>query len=271
MRGIRILFIAILVGVAMVLSAWAQEGEKEFKKSCRGCHGDILEKWDASPVKHFPYEKQKCESCHAAEHKKFTAEKDKPCAICHSLDSEKIKKSHFSLNLAGADCFSCHYVHGAPNEGMLKEVVHMPFEAGMCDACHSVDPAGKIQVKENIHEACFVCHSEIQTKEGETIHPALEMGECNQCHNPHTSPHSKLLNQTVSETCFNCHSEDQAKKHPFDVVPSEKIALQADLTYEGLVTCVSCHNPHKAKFPFLMKETLEGQKACSQCHQKETK
>jgi predicted CXXCH cytochrome family protein len=253
-----------------VFSLAQAEDISEFKKRCRGCHKEILDEWDLADVKHYPYIEQKCESCHAAEHKKFTAEVEKPCLICHDLASDKIKKAHFSAELSGVDCFNCHYTHGASQKGLLKEFVHMPFTSGMCGVCHELTSEGKITAKSDIKKACLSCHGNLVAEGEDVVHAAYEMLECANCHNPHTSDQDKLLNKGVSEICFDCHDKNQAKKHPYDVVPSDKIILEKTnkvwLNSSNKVTCVSCHKPHASKISFLLKKPIDEDGLCYTCH-----
>lgn len=261
----------IFVFLVFCFSAFAEE--KEFKKGCRACHKEILDKWDSQEMKHFPYAQEKCESCHAAEHKKFTAEVEKPCLICHDLASEKIKKAHFSTNLSGVNCFNCHYTHSSDKRGLLKESVHAPFASGMCDACHNLSPAGKIEVKKEQKKVCLTCHSNLVNKDDTFIHGAYEMLDCADCHNPHTASENSLLEKRVTEICFQCHDKSEAQKHPYDVVPSKKIILDKNnkiwLTYTKEISCVSCHEPHSARIPFLLRESLKEGKLCYNCHIKQ--
>lgn len=247
--------------------------DKEFKKSCRGCHSEELGKWDMSEVKHFPYREEKCESCHAAEHKKFTAELGKPCLICHDLNSEKIKKAHFSTDLGGVNCFNCHYTHAADKKGLLKESVHEPFVSGMCDVCHNISAEGKIEVKGQTKKICLACHSSLLVKDDTVKHSGYDMLECVDCHNPHTGGEKWLLKKKITQICFDCHGKEEAAKHPYDVVPSQKINLDKNneiwLTNDRQMSCVSCHNPHSAKIPFLLRESLEDGKLCNICHPKQ--
>lgn len=268
-RSLGVCLLAGLMSFTFIVVACAQSDEdSEFKKGCRACHNELIEKWDGAKTRHFPYAKQKCEVCHAAEHKKFTAEKSKPCTICHSLTSEKLKKAHFNADVTTANCFKCHYTHGSERKGMLKEVLHVPFESGMCDMCHQVTAEGKIEVKGEVKKICTACHSDKTPKADDIVHAGFEMSECTDCHTPHTSPFGKLLVENLSDKCFSCHDKEVAKKHPFDVKASPKTAPKMDVKWltDGKVTCVSCHEPHFAKVPFLLKAPLEGGKLCDKCH-----
>lgn len=290
----KILAIISIFIFMLVFSAQASAEEKEFKKGCRGCHKEMIEKWDTAEIKHYPYREEKCESCHSLEHKKFTplevraegaastsggllltgftAELDKPCLICHDLAAEKIKKAHFSSDFTGKNCFSCHYTHASDKKGMLKEWAHEPFVSGMCDMCHEINSEGKIKVKEDIKKVCLVCHSDLAGKEDKFVHPAYEMMECTECHDPHTSAYARLLKKGISEICFSCHGKEVAKKHPYDVSPSNKIILEKSnkiwFNYSNKLTCVSCHKPHTANQSFLLKESLENGRLCYSCHKK---
>jgi predicted CXXCH cytochrome family protein len=251
----------VVLYLGLIFSASAQESE--FKKGCRQCHNEVLDKWDMAEVKHFPYREQGCESCHALEHKKFTAELGKPCVICHDLASVEIKKGHFGADVTGADCFNCHYTHGSDRKGLLKEEVHTPFGSGMCDVCHKIGSEGKIETKAELKKTCLICHANIATKEDKITHAAYELFECTSCHSAHTATYDGLLNKELTALCLDCHGKNQVRKHPYDVRPSEKI------TYSDTVTCVSCHRPHAAKFSFLLKDSLQEGKLCYNCHKKE--
>lgn len=259
------------LGMAFSVSVSAEE--KEFKKGCRACHSEQIDKWDASEITHFPYREEKCESCHAAEHKKFTAEQRKPCLICHDLNSDKIKKAHFSADLSAVTCFGCHYTHASDKKGLFKEAVHEPFVSRTCDTCHSLNSEGKIEVKGQVKKICFGCHSNLVAKDDTIKHSGYEMLDCVDCHNPHTASLKWLLRKTVTEICFDCHDKSEAAKHPYDVVPTQKINLDKSdkmwLTYSRQISCVSCHNPHSAKIPFLLREPLEDGKLCYLCHLKQ--
>ncbi|MDP1854052.1 MAG: cytochrome c3 family protein [Candidatus Omnitrophota bacterium] len=303
-------FVCLIIFLSSSHVSFVIAQEKEFKKGCRACHSEQIDKWDASEVRHFPYAREKCESCHAAEHKKFTpleknsdkvnsenmvsngeltqasagtvgessltgftAEQEKPCLICHDLNSEKIKKAHFSGDLTGVNCFNCHYTHAADKKGLLKESVHEPFVSGMCDACHNISAEGKIEVKGQTKKICLACHSSLLTKDDTVKHSGYDMLECVDCHNPHTSSEKWLLKKKITQICFDCHGKEEAAKHPYDVVPSQKINLDKGneiwLTNDRQMSCVSCHNPHSAKIPFLLRESLEDGKLCNICHPKQ--
>src|SRR3989338_1932237 len=158
-RGVVTGLSLVILSLAFPFPVRAEE-DSEFKKGCRECHEEILGSWDLASVKHPPYVKQKCESCHSAEHKKFNSEKGQPCLVCHNLDSDKILEAHGSFNLSEADCYQCHDIHGSEQEGLLKKTVHPPFASGMCEVCHSADADGKLKVIDNLRKACLACHSD---------------------------------------------------------------------------------------------------------------
>ncbi len=262
-------FFALLFIFCFGMTGLSHTDEANFRKKCQTCHKRVLGEWDAAKVVHFPYAEGSCESCHSSKHKKFTGEINELCLICHDLDDAVLKKSHFNANVEGVACTSCHYTHGSDRKAMFKESVHEPFSSGMCDACHEVTPEGKLKQLDGMNDICLTCHDGIVAKDEKVIHPAFEMLECTNCHNPHTSPDIKLLKKPVSEVCFECHEPMVAKKHPYDVTPSKKIIKnEALFAHGGHVTCVSCHKPHASKLPVLLKESIDNRELCYKCHKK---
>jgi len=250
---------------------YSEKEEKDFKKRCRECHYEVIEKWDESEVVHYPYVQEKCEVCHAAKHKKLTSRRNKPCEVCHNLALNNIRSAHATVDVSGSDCTFCHYAHGASKPGMLKETIHPPFGAKMCQVCHDIDVKGGIKPKEDMTSICLMCHDDKKINPGDVVHPAFEMLDCIECHSPHTTTRDKLLLddlENMSEFCLSCH-DGEAPQHPHGIKPSDKIHLNDEkkwLSYEGKVTCISCHNPHKSKNPSLLRESPEDGGFCSNCH-----
>lgn len=277
MRRVSPIGVIVCAFIFCFANQWMQTGSaradqtQEYKKECQACHAEQLNAWDLADVQHFPYKAGKCRSCHAAEHKQFNSELTQTCQVCHDLNSEKIKKAHFSANISGVDCLKCHYTHASDQKGLLKEVTHQPFGLKMCGACHVVDEAGKIKVQDNIEKVCKACHSDKTGKGMAVAHPALEMLGCPDCHNPHTTSRPRLLSRNMTDLCLDCHDQSQIEKHPVDIEPSAKAAVNPGkpwLILDGKVTCASCHNPHFAEIPFLLKETTVDGKLCADCHTK---
>ena len=79
----------------------------------------------------------------------------------------------------------------------------------------------------------------------------------------------------IGSLCRRCHEKsiDDALSHPVDMVPVN-IALPGDLplSWEGLMTCSTCHNIHAAAPPghggkwFYLRRDVAGQPFCAACH-----
>jgi len=86
----------------------------------------------------------------------------------------------------------------------------------------------------------FCCALAFPAAAKESVHLPYAERMCDSCHGM----------EDKAETCLDCHDQAQAEKHPKN----------------DMVTCISCHYPHKADLPFLLRETLDGGKLCENCH-----
>ncbi len=126
--------------------------------------------------------------------------------------------------------------------------------------------------------------------------------DCLGCHDPHYAKAQKLfkVNNTlqpnprtggtidgISALCLGCHNLTEAggvgikpvylhMTHPVNVKPNPKIAKMPDsLTRDGMIQCVSCHDPHPSNksWRYLRVETEGGAnvgKFCMACHPAKT-
>jgi len=71
--------------------------------------------------------------------------------------------------------------------------------------------------------------------------------------------------KTSVDVCYRCHPEQKiGVSHPVKI-PLKKGMKKTDLPLEsGLVTCVSCHEPHAANLPYLLRK--ENTFLCLSCH-----
>jgi len=235
-----------------------------------------------------PANKQGCEACHGpgAEHvrkgggrgvaivtfsiKDPAAKKSSQCLSCHQ-DTRSVAfwdmSRHRSLDVACYDCHSAHY--GGDKYLKAAEPAlcfnchrdirsqsnrqsHHPLKEGLikCSDCHNpMGDFGKKQIKaDSVNELCYTCHAE---KRGPFLweHPPVEE-KCLNCHVPHGSNHSKLLEKKVPYLCQSCHDE---RGHPGSVYTKFE-------TFRGLATsgknrmfarsCLNCHsNIHGSNGP----------------------
>ncbi len=114
---------------------------------------------------------------------------------------------------------------------------------------------GKVKLKNKGSKLCFTCHDKmkIKLKAKKYLHNPVKRGECEKCHNPHTSVDTKLLNVKSDELCLSCHTEKKAEFNDTTVHPPVR---------EG--NCLACHDPHGASNKFFLKKM--GSDLCFNCH-----
>ena len=69
--------------------------------------------------------------------------------------------------------------------------------------------------------------------------------------------------------CYRCHAEATlGTSHPVRLYGGRDVRIPDDLpTVDGMLTCVTCHNPHSAPGEMLVRETIKT-KLCVACHTK---
>ncbi|SNB47138.1 cytochrome c3 family protein [Geobacter sp. DSM 9736] len=141
----------------------------------------------------------------------------------------KIRKRAVMLILAAAGMFLVQPVHARDN-----------------DLVYKLKPGSKGKL-------CLGCHPTFQdTMARPFVHTPLKNGECNGCHNPHTSNHGKMLAADVKLVCLTCH----------DTVIPAKAASTHKVVADG--ECMKCHDPHAAANKFNLLGA--GNQLCFACH-----
>ena len=99
-----------------------------------------------------------------------------------------------------------------------------------------------------------MCHDDIGdlADQAQVPHPAMELGPCIQCHNPHASAQRKLRKLPDGRECADCHDEQVAGQ---DEVSHGVISL---------VGCEACHEPHGGSQEKLLRNA--GPELCLSCH-----
>ena len=69
--------------------------------------------------------------------------------------------------------------------------------------------------------------------------------------------------------CYQCHSESTlGTSHPVRLYGGRDVRIPEELpTVDGMLTCVTCHDPHGAPGKMLVRETIKT-KLCVACHYK---
>ncbi len=75
--------------------------------------------------------------------------------------------------------------------------------------------------------------------------------------------------ESAINRCYRCHPKSMlGVSHPVGIelssVMKSNLKLKAVKLIDGKVTCVSCHNPHTSRYPYLLRDKQE--RLCVSCH-----
>jgi DmsE family decaheme c-type cytochrome len=239
---------------------------------CATCHAEVAKKFEGNP--HTKLAAQhgaagvNCEGCHGpgGDHvagggdvtkifnpsKHSAKEVDETCLKCHSSAHPDFERSpHAKANVG---CTSCHDIHAAKEEKLLKASqptlcfqchtdekpqFDMPFHHKVneglvkCSDCHDVHGTfekSNLRSRNDSNLICTKCHTE---KRGPFVyeHTPVKGEGCMGCHTPHGSQNARMLNMpNVNVLCNQCHSPVAAGTvHGINAGSSE------------LTPCTDCH------------------------------
>ena len=247
--------------------------ERDGQDLCIICHQARKAEFSQKVI-HAPVE-DGCIDCHdphsSSMRFQLRAEGDTVSALCFNCHEEEIftqKARHEPV--AEGDCIACHRPHSSPNESLLiaskdagelcfechedrkeeftMENVHPPAEEDCCN-CHDPHSSkNEYQLVEAGGKLCANCHEELNPeiftaiKTAKVQHPPVEQGKCPQCHRPHSSNFSSLLQKPMEKLCFSCHTDLG------DIVNESKNRHGPVKTGD----CTACHNVHGSEFAKLL-------------------
>jgi predicted CXXCH cytochrome family protein len=241
-----------------------------------------------------------CRLCH----------KDKDGGVAkgnHPIDSTKIEFSPELRKLGAIEgskknqviCESCHRVHGAPNDNFLIDSAQGGGQ--LCLDCHS-DKEGMV---DTVHDLRVSAPTSTNLKGKNPV----QSGICGVCHMVHGADEVMLWARKMPEKstgnksqdfCISCHQKGglAEKKilsnysHPYNVSMKDK-GMNPELPVfnaegrrvsgaEGLLSCPTCHDPHKGRKVSLTGKVALGDKflrvpnnpspgLCRQCHPSESR
>jgi len=154
---------------------------------------------------------------------------------------------------ADPPCRACH------EEKFAAPRPHLPAAAGLCTACHRVDPAHfddgekrHVVTLRLAEQTCLTCHDAPPRQR--SGHGALGMeGGCLGCHDPHGGDQPAHLKAALPALCAGCH---QVPAAPVEGVPHGGLAAGA--------ACLECHGAHGAPNDHLLLRAAEA--TCLGCH-----
>lgn len=209
-----------------------------------------------------------CLECHSSLTSSFSKHietENQLCIICHELGTD-LKQLLSANRSSNNPCLKCHK---DKIKSFDQKYVHGPVAGGSCTACH--DQHGSPYEKDlraPINVLCISCHTDVESQMNDlVVHKPFIDGQCNGCHDPHSTNNEWVLKKSSEEICLNCHKPKSTlknHKHPFNVKPKNKLMANLELTAEGRLECLSCHNPHSSKRRFMLKS--ETDTICVGCH-----
>ena len=156
---------------------------------------------------------------------------DVSCFNCHDVHSSPDLK--VTPIAASNLCFGCH--QSAQVQFSLPS--HHPLKEGrvFCIDCHNVHGGFTDQdlLQDSVKETCVQCHAE---KRGPFLYEHSDVAQdCLNCHSPHGSVNSRLLNAREPFLCMQCHDSHRINTSSGARIPAE-LAI-------GLFTrCTDCHS-----------------------------
>jgi len=272
---------------------------------CSTCHADFPEKYQKAAWVHPPAKSGDCIACHtphAGRGKHLVAREGMSvCTSCHATIAKELVKATVHEPVRKGECVSCHSPHTADNKQALKKSgdelcftcheslkalkkaasVHAPFASGDCDTCHLAHASDADNLlKEKAGALCRNCHNpaDAALANAHKHFPAASL-DCVSCHNPHGSDNAKLIRSkphAVFSSCARCHDTAGPKPQALLAKTPTELCTRCHAPIRALAQkpgahkalesgCVTCHSPHTADEPGLIKGNNE-RDVCLSCH-----
>lgn len=281
----------------------AHEGGSAVKSACLACHdgahcADCHDRAERPPFDHaeragWPLEPHHvgvpCGQCHGP-----VGEFTVPSPTCHACHVRPPRGGGLSHHLAAAgsapaadaNCLACH--DDVKNRVEHAACVHGPASTSAgCAACHPTSQGlSPRPTRDSQRELCLGCHDRpIDGGRGRPLadiaallaenpnhHGPVRDGHCSACHDPHASPHERLLvgeytpgfyaafDLSQYELCYSCHNDKQVLSESGTMLTGFR---QGDLNLHWLHvnrekgrTCRACHEVHASDRPFHLRESV---------------
>ena len=225
-----------------------------------------------------------CDTCHQGRYDRLLDDGSSAlCLRCHEAVGRAASGApvpHPALEVAV--CADCHNPHASAQDRLVRR------------------PGG---------EVCVTCHTDQAPAKGESAHGVIDRIGCRACHEPHGGSQPKMLRVEGAELCLSCHdpsrpelaargdtvrllgrfevpaawaraiaglrlSGDAQHNHPTPNhrtlgAPTDEELKHIRTSFKGVMTCLTCHDPHKGKSPALLRwNAARSTEACIQCHSK---
>lgn len=235
---------------------------QEVSPICLKCHEVDFENFNEVD------DSKTCMSCHISlrdTFNKHTKAENKTCFLCHELSSN-LKAIVDEQTQSKNPCYKCHE---DKMKSFKQEYVHGPIAGGSCLICHAHHGSEYEHIL-NLPEdrLCFECHEDVEKQVNATVvHKPFIEGKCGGCHDPHSTNNEWVLKASSEMICLSCHAIEgdlREHNHPFNVTPKKELQNNLELTSDGKLECLTCHNPHSSKQPYMLK--TDKNIICLGCH-----
>jgi predicted CXXCH cytochrome family protein len=226
-----------------------------------------------------------CDLCHQDTFDQFTeSDSTEVCLMCHDDISDFAAAAtvpHDAMELGG--CTDCHNPHASSQPRLVKAP-----GAGPCAECHEDQVPGEGEVAHRLIDShgCASCHSP-RGGEEETLLRTTGSDLCLSCHNvERVDPAGRLVAdpesvpgrlgdpETFSRRIPQIHINAVGRGHPVEFhlalgSPVAEIVERAEVTWEGEMTCMTCHDPHKGRTRTILRwDAVTAAGTCVACHPK---
>ncbi len=223
-----------------------------------------------------------CYDCHQEDFKELSPHNSESeglsCLTCHR-DTPSIRDTRKTVTLVtkniGKMCNFCHNIdeHNHPlnvdtTVDISSELPRSADKKVVCITCH--DPHGTTGTINFLREKYVL---DLEFGKYENPHQVKEYFNCMKCHVdvPKVNDYVDCRYQDdFILVCYNCHGSDAVPCHPVNIKLTDEMVLPAGfpLNDDGLVTCVTCHNPDcsgEIKIEYQNFRMLE-KRNCPDCH-----
>ncbi|HZZ84751.1 MAG TPA: cytochrome c3 family protein [Anaeromyxobacteraceae bacterium] len=218
---------------------------------CLGCHDPHA--GNAKPLLKKARE-EVCFGCHDRKKLTGTASVHTPvatgaCLGCHSPHASDNPKQ--LLRTGSALCLGCHAAPKKPDEKAPAGTPATPTSPAATQPASSVAATEQPPAPGAVPPATPPGGHKYVDLSAKNVHPALQMGECQDCHSPHGSPWAKQLVKPLPALCYGCHERKDTDAHVHGAVT--------------LGRCDVCHDPHSSANDKLLRDARPAD-LCFRCH-----
>ncbi len=282
---------------------------KPEQELCSSCHTDRkggMKKYTHGPFAVGAC--QICHASHSSKNANLLRQPGRElCLGCHVQELPEDETAVRWHSPAEDDCTLCHSGHGSDTPGILRSpqpelclkchrsmrdtienspVRHAPVaQEGGCGNCH--DPHFSTftsLLKSDSADLCLTCHNrEYPQKDGRPFpnmvqlleenpnhHGPVREKNCEGCHEPHGSRHTRLLKEAYPPTfytrfnvenfalCFMCHPKDLVMDKGLKTTnfsDGDRNLHFVHVNRKKGRTCRACHETHASKLPHHLRET----------------